>query len=463
MTLTNRRWQAYCLVSKELSAGLVRVGADSDLPQRLGGRLTLRHQIFKTFHKENLMTFHRGYRTVAAVVLLIGALVTLSATIARAQGNPSYPDDGIGTARFTTDQGVSNFSAKATTIPYFRSFFTDPSNGGTYPFTMVGTDPSLGDASTTIPTVIIPFRFVFVSSASSNNVLDGTDKIDLTVQSPMFQPADIGAAANATASAPPIQPGVAPNPRLVNEPSDVTQLADAIYRAQWGNTGSGYHVLLGQPAVLPTVTINVPSNQGFLAIGRRTGARLGLMDGQWFFNKLNNAMRNSQISPKVLPIFLVNNTFLYITSPDNCCVLGFHGATTALNGNGSQQVNTYMFASYSDPGIFGSNPGDTISFIQDIHALSHEVQEWMDDPFVNNIVNPWLTPTAPQYGCTSFLETGDPVVGFGFVVHMNSNGVDYHPEDEVHYSWFARESPSRAEQGYFTYLNNFAHVAQGCL
>jgi len=52
----------------------------------------------------------------------------------------------------------------------------------------------------------------------------------------------------------------------------------------------------------------------------------------------------------------------------------------------------------SDPGIFGANPGDAFSYISDIHGVSHEVQEWYDDPFVNNIVSPWLTPTAPQYG-----------------------------------------------------------------
>ena len=67
------------------------------------------------------------------------------------------------------------------------------------------------------------------------------------------------------------------------------------------------------------------------------------------------------------------------------------------------------------------------------------MQEWYDDPFVNNFVNPWLTPTAPQYGCTPYLETGDPVVGYGFKIPM-SNGITYHPEDEVHFSWFARQS-----------------------
>jgi len=325
---------------------------------------------------------------------------------------------------------------------------------------MVGTNPANGNATTTVPTVIIPFNFVFANSPVANNSLDGSTKTNLTMQSPIFQTADIGTAATTTASAPPDQPGVAPNPRIVNEPADVTQVGDAIYRAQWGNTGSGYHVLLGQPTVLPTVTIQVPKNQGYMIVGSVSGRRIGLLNFGWFANQLNNTMRNYHVSPKVVPIFLLYNTFLY--SGSSCCTLGFHGATTSLNGNGKQQVNTYMFASYSDQGIFGANPGDNgVSYISDIHGLSHEVQEWLDDPFVNNGVNPWLTPTAPQYGCTRALETGDPVVGFGFQVAM-PNGVTYHPEDEFHYSWFARENPSRAEQGYFTYLNNFAHVANGC-
>jgi hypothetical protein len=184
------------------------------------------------------------------------------------------------------------------------------------------------------------------------------------------------------------------------------------------------------------------------------------MSYSWFSSHLTNLLRSMHISSHVLPIFLVNNTFLYQGSPGNCCVLGYHGATSSTNGNGTQQVNTYMFASYSQQGIFSANAGDTESYIADIHGLSHEVQEWYDDPFVNNTVNPWLTPTAPQYGCTSYLETGDPVVGYGFKISLN--GIVYHPEDEVHYSWFARETPSRAEQGYYTYLNNFAHAAQGC-
>jgi hypothetical protein len=82
--------------------------------------------------------------------------------------------------------------------------------------------------------------------------------------------------------------------------------------------------------------------------------------------------------------------------------------------------------------------------LADIHGLSHEVSEWPDDPYVNNAVKPWSTPTAPQYGCTNVLETGDPVVGAWFALNGNNEGAtdgynyygQYHPEDEVFAQWF---------------------------
>jgi hypothetical protein len=390
-----------------------------------------------------------------AAVISAGTLVAAATT---SQAAPAAKGDHIGSPKFEDQPSASGVvSKRAITIPNWTSKFTDPTNGKTYHYTMVGTNPAQGDVTTTVPTVIIPMNFHFRATGVS---LNGSDKVQNTVQSPVFQAADIGAAANASASAPPGPPISAPG-RTVNEPSDTTQLGDAIYRAQFDKSGSAWHVLLGQPSVQPAATIDVPKNQGFTVVGSSSHATIGLMSYSWFSSQLQNLINTRKISPKVLPIFLVNNTFLYIGTTDNCCVLGYHGARSSLNGNGRQQVNTYMFASYTVQGVFSPNDGDTESYIADIHGLSHEVQEWYDDPFVNNEVNPWLTPTAPQYGCTSDLETGDPVVGYGFKIPM-PNGITYHPEDEVHFSWFARESPSRAAQGYYTYLNNFADVASGC-
>jgi len=68
--------------------------------------------------------------------------------------------------------------------------------------------------------------------------------------------------------------------------------------------------------------------------------------------------------------------------------------------------------------------------------------EWLDDPYTNNVVQPWKVASAPQYGCTRVLEVGDPVVGIWF--GLNGNNLDtrnsglWHPEDEVFAQWFAR-------------------------
>jgi hypothetical protein len=63
------------------------------------------------------------------------------------------------------------------------------------------------------------------------------------------------------------------------------------------------------------------------------------------------------------------------------------------------------------------------------------------------------------------LETGDPVVGYWFPLpghpQPNANGV-WHPEDEVYFSWFARQVPSIGYNGQYTYMGTFPGPAQGC-
>jgi hypothetical protein len=125
------------------------------------------------------------------------------------------------------------------------------------------------------------------------------------------------------------------------------------------------------------------------------------------------------------------------------------------------------------PGFFNPRTAWTL---QDIDALSHEISEWADDPFINNFVQPWTSPAiAPT--CSGILETGDPVVGTGFTTEANTfrqgptpNGAQvadgfYHPEDEALLPWFMRLNPSPAQlaqsgtNGRYTFmgdLNQFA-------
>lgn len=269
-------------------------------------------------------------------------------------------------------------------------------------------------------------------------------------------------------------------------------------RSQFDDVGSStFHLLLGQPAILPTVTISVPANQGVVASFGPGFNAFGDVSITWFASQMNNLINSLHIDPATLPIFVTNNVYLYEGhSFTNCCVLGFHGAAhvTGLgagstHGKGNQGVQTYIYAAYAQPGTWSASSepalpdGSDGYYIQDIHAISHEVSEWADDPFTNNAVDPWLTPTAPQYGCSTLLETGDPVVGIGVLVGSNpyyqSAGANadgyWHPEDEAFLPWFARQAPNttseklqNAPTGRYTFFGDlnpypgFQQPATGC-
>jgi hypothetical protein len=214
----------------------------------------------------------------------------------------------------------------------------------------------------------------------------------------------------------------------------------------------------------------------------------------WWAAQIQNL--ETTADPTHLPIYLTDNVLLHIGSNVlNCCVIGFHGTRAAgygggsNNSNGNAVVQTFAWASWVQPGLYARPDGGTDWALQDIHAVSHEIAEWADDPFVNNTVEPWVTPTAPQYGCTSYLETGDPVVAIGFAKGTNTfeqgpnpNGTQsadgyYHPEDEALLPWFMRTSPNTTSEptqtttsnvGRYTFmgtLNRFAGFnapATGC-
>ncbi len=234
-------------------------------------------------------------------------------------------------------------------------------------------------------------------------------------------------------------------------------------RAQFNKTGSSTYHLILHANVLPAVTINVPANQGVLLQSGR-GVVFADVNISWWAAQMKNL--NSTVGdPTHLPIYLSNSVLLHIgKNVLNCCVIGFHGTSPvgigagSADSNGNAKVQTFAWASWVQPGIYARPNGGTDWALQDIHALSHEIAEWADDPFVNNTVEPWLTPTAPQYGCTGVLETGDPVVAIGFAMGTNTteqgpnpNGTQsadgyYHPEDEVFLPWFMRLAPNTVSE-----------------
>lgn len=396
--------------------------------------------------------------------VLVGLLLFGLAEIAAAQAVPQQIDDSQLNALSTTIGGASPLPTTRT-VQHWFGLTLDPHNGVTYGHNMVGADPNncTGSAcSATVTADITPLNVVV-----DGRTFSGQDVLAPTLVSPVFALNDYGSTPFATAL------GAFPKtPRLIRGPGGVLsqgdageqlQLQDAIMRAQFNKTGSSPFHLKLNPVTHDAVTIVVPSGKGTLLQSGR-GVVFADVNIQWWATRIQNLTNSlGYVDPTHLPIFLTNDVVLFFgRNPLNCCVIGFHSAgplpshtdNGPMNGNGNQPVQTVAWASWTSPGFLARPNGGTDWAFQDIHALSHEISEWADDPFINNFVEPWSLPEAPGAPCSNVLETGDPVVAIGFAMGTNSfeqgpnpNGTQsadgsYHPEDEVHLPWFMRLAPN---------------------
>jgi hypothetical protein len=106
-------------------------------------------------------------------------------------------------------------------------------------------------------------------------------------------------------------------------------------------------------------------------------------------------------------------------------------------------VQTFIWASWMDPGILGTS-------VADVTAMSHEISEWMNNPFGGNLVPAWQVPGGT--GCQNNLETADPLAAMpnaGFPVPID--GFTYHPHNQVMLQWFQRGPSSDAIEGAFSF------------
>jgi hypothetical protein len=297
------------------------------------------------------------------------------------------------------------------TVPFWTGSFRF--GGKAYPFAIVGTKPFTTNATTTVPTEIQPITFVFENGLT----IDGTAPAAAVAASPLF---------HRTAF-----------------PTETGQFADVMQRAEFNKVRSAYHVLLGAPRMLPEIRVFVPGKFG--KSGLFSHRDIGLINFDYLFAVLQNIIAAGNYNPKTLPMFVVGNVFEYIPPGKtfrHCCIIGFHFAQL----QGASGILTFAYFAYNSPGIF-------IGQIEDITAGSHEVAEWANDPFINNLVPPWGFPTNPLVCVNNLLEVGDPIEVFNPASYpVTTGGVTYHPQDIAFFSWFAHQVPSIAINGQYSYL-----------
>jgi hypothetical protein len=444
--------------------------------------------------RKKIMLLKRMIRS-SSFLVRVGAVLTIIVTAlgvipANAAASSVRVIDDSKLKALTITIGGADVLPTTRTVAHWWGTALDPNNGVTYGYNMVGADPNNCSGSGCSVTIEVDITPIIVNIGGMT--FNGNDVLAATLASPQFALNDYGSTPFATAGAPNLPRG-AGGVLSQNDAGNLLQLQDATMRAQFDKTGnSNYHLIL-HPNVLPAVTFDVPSNQGTLLQSGR-GVTFADIDIGWWSSHINNLEQSADATH--LPLYLTNDVLLFQGKDVfNCCVIGYHGTRASgygggsANSNGNAVVQTFAWASYLQPGVYARPNGGSVWALQDIHAISHEIAEWADDPFVNNTVEPWLTPTAPQYGCTGFLETGDPVVAIGFAVGTNSfqqgpnpDGTQsadgyYHPEDEALLPWFMRTAPNTiseptqspsANMGRYTFMGDlnpfpgFRQPATGC-
>lgn len=313
-------------------------------------------------------------------------------------------------------------------------------------YEIAGSRPENG-GSVVFDAPIVPVSLDLLDSDGSLRIINGHKLhysiqpfVDAVIGSPIFQNAEYSS-------------------------SDVpTQFGDAIQRAEFYNVmQSDWHTLL-RPSVKTEHTIAVPRGSYFFALNLDGSCCAFVLVDLNVFSKLlfpasahdtstpvGAAEHSGEITPQSISTFLFPNTYLYLNgNPNHCCVLGFHtyDFEPGDSSNGFREKRYVLnYASWISPGLFG--PG-----FEDVTALSHEVVESLNDPFVGSDgvhgITPWWLSV--NGNCQNDLEVGDVIEGLpDATVAIKTGGATYHPQNAALLQWFEFQSPSTAIGGAYSY------------
>jgi hypothetical protein len=243
-----------------------------------------------------------------------------------------------------------------------------------------------------------------------------------------------------------------------------TQFTDAVFRAAfWSQIEDDWHTVL-RPLIKHPRVMQLPYGSYYYGLNTDGSLQYVLASDPVFgaalfppvypvdaSTPIGAAELYGDITTKTIGTFLFDNVYLYENNdPTQCCVLGYHSFDaepgTAANGN-LPRFYVMDYASWITPGLFGGG-------FEDVTALSHEMSEIFNDPFVgfdnvHNITPWWLSPGGL---CSDLLEVGDVVEGNATPTYpITLNGYTYHPQTEALLPWFEFKSHPRSLGGAYSY------------
>jgi hypothetical protein len=334
---------------------------------------------------------------------------------------------------FTTLPPHSYYPVKpadpAAQLPQWTFAWTSSFDNRNFSSVIVGADPRTSNTTTTVTVMVFPIKMVY--GASNGNMT--------------FDPSTPYFGNVSTTGMIAMSPIFRGEFDFVQGGTDLgkTQYIDAYQRGNfWAaiKHNRKYHIVLQRMAE-PELTFNVPASDGNVIPNPWSGIPTGTADINWFDQQLQAVMaKNTQIQPNILPLFITEN--VYLTS-GGCCIGGYHSANTGAPGG-----QTYSYSTSIQQAVVPV-------FSQDISALSHELGEWLMDPFTTN------SSPCPSNG---ILEVGDPletetgVHDFGDWPYT-IGGFTFHPQDLVFITWFGAP-PTISVNNFVTFQGDSLNVCQ---
>lgn len=343
---------------------------------------------------------------------------------------------------------------------FYRPGSRDPYS---YPGFVVGSDPFHGGDShsdSKVPTYIVPI-VVKTHKVGTGFITDSNGNIIGMTTAPgntTFDPTQPDVACLGAHNNVPIQL-VKESPLFQDLPwkfggTNVgrTQYIDAFQRASFwkvlGGSREDYHVRFAPVQVLPAVVLDVPPGLGSTFAQYYPNytpcAPTALIDINYFDNWLDTvvlpALAASGVDPNSLPVFAAGNVVWGLGAPEAFVPLaaGYHSfsSVSAIQTYAVSEVGTENFWTWPDT-----------------YTLSHELGEWVNDPYTYAAAPAWGNIGQVTYCQTNF-EVGDPLTGTFLPPVTGANGFNYSLQELAFFSWFYG-SPSAAVNGWFSNNGTF--------
>lgn len=353
----------------------------------------------------------------------VASILGLGASVALAQAseiklNPGYHfPDVEGFHQGATHDAITRAKTAGSlqTLPTWTSGFSIKDKN--YSYTMLGSDPALGAATTVIPTVLVPIRLT-VPDYKVNGaplVLDATQSMPSVINSPIFTPARFD--------------------------SGKLQFADAMLHAEFPKAPQGWHLYFS-PSVAPTLDIVAPTGS-VKVYQSKSGKYLGVVEqGNVLYKPMVQELHHKYGYDTYVVFVSYNSLF--------AGAFGFH---SAVMGNNGTSATVFAYNSW----LVGVNDLFTLPS-PNADTFAHETAETVHDPLSTSITLEWGDWFNNNKCFQKYIEVGDAVEDAPAKVQnykqkttVNGRQLVYTLQTEAMLPWFERQYPSTAIHGAYSF------------